>query len=161
MSNIKLLLVLLSLFLVAYPLVVFKASALTQDVVSSAIGTAEKIVASAYEAVLKAEEAGGDVSSLLARLNDSGRLLAAARMSFRNGDIDNAAYFAGLSRSVAEEVKDAALELEDSATSEVTQRIIFTTFASTASVALILLGSASVWHFLKKRDSDGEFQKLN
>ena len=55
-----------------------------QDTASVAIADAEETMISTYEAVLEAEQAGGNVSGLLAQLNEAGEFLASARMSYRN-----------------------------------------------------------------------------
>lgn len=128
-----------------------------QDTASVAIADAEETVVLAYEAVLEAEQAGGNVTGLLAQLNEAGEFLAAARMLYRNGDFDNAIYFANLSRSIGEEVESAAYELKDSASDEGVQRMWFTILGSISGIILVVLGSLRVWWFLKRRYQDGFF----
>jgi len=106
---------------------------------------------STYEAVLEAEQAGGNVSGLLAQLNEAGEFLAAARMSYGNGDFDNAVYFANLCGNIGEEVENAAFELEDLASYEGVQRVWFTVLGSISGVILVVSGSLWVWWFLKRR----------
>jgi len=122
-----------------------------QDTASVAIADAEEAVISAYEAVLEAEQAGGNVTSSLAQLNEAGEFLAAARMLYRNGDFDNAIYFADLGRSVGEEVESEAYKLKDSASDEGVQRMWFTILGSISGIVLVVLGSLRVWWFLKRR----------
>jgi len=88
---------------------------------------------------------------LLAQLNEAGEFLAAARMLYRNGDFDNAIYFADLSRSIGEEVESAAYELKDLASDEGVQRVWFTVLGSISGIVLVVLGSLRVWWFLKRR----------
>jgi len=122
-----------------------------QDTASVAIVDAEETMISAYEAVLEAEQAGGNVSGLLVQLNEAGEFLAAARMLYRNGDFDDAVYFANLSRSIGEEVENAASELKDLASDEEMQRMWFTVLGSISGVILVVSGSLWVWWFLKRR----------
>lgn len=122
-----------------------------QDTASVAIADAEETMVSTYEAVLEAERAGGNVAGLLAQLNEAGEFLASARMSYRNGDFDNAVYFADLSRSIGEEVEDAAYELKDLASEEGVQRVWFTMLGSVSGIILVVSGSLWVWWFLKRR----------
>ena len=122
-----------------------------QDTASVAIADAEEAVISAYEAVLEAEQAGGNVTGLLAQLSEAGEFLAAARMLYRNGDFDNAIYFADLSRNIGEEVGSTAYELKDSASDEGVQRMWFTILGSISGIILVVLGSLRVWWFLKRR----------
>ena len=122
-----------------------------QDTASVAIADAEEAVISAYEAVLEAEQAGGNVTGLLAQLSEAGEFLASARMLYRNGDFDNAIYFADLGRSVGEEVESEAYKLKDSASDEGVQRMWFTILGSISGIVLVVLGSLRVWWFLKRR----------
>jgi len=70
----------------------------SEDEAASALASAEGAVVSAYQAVLKADEAGANVSGLLVRLNEAGELLTHARMAYRLGDFDSALDFAVRSR---------------------------------------------------------------
>jgi len=122
-----------------------------QDTASVAIADAEETMISTYEAVLEAEQAGGNVSGLLAQLNEAGEFLAAARMLYRNGDFDDAVYFANLCGNIGEEVENAAFELEDLASDEGVQRVWFTVLGSVSGVILVVSGSLWIWWFLKRR----------
>ena len=122
-----------------------------QDTASVAMADAEETMISAYEAVLEAEQAGGNFSGLLAQLNEAGEFLASARMSYRNGDFDNAIYFADLSRNIGEEMENAAYELKDLASDEEMQRMWFTMLGSISGIILVVSGSLWVWWFLKRR----------
>jgi hypothetical protein len=122
-----------------------------QDTASVAIANAEETVVLTYEAVLEAEQAEGNVTGLLAQLNEAGEFLAAARMLYSNGDFDNAVYFADLSRSIGEEVENEAYELKDLASDEGVQRVWFTMLGSISGIILVVLGSLRVWWFLKRR----------
>ncbi len=123
----------------------------SEDIVNSSIETAETALISAFEVVTEAEQAGGDVSGLLANLTQAGEFLAAARMSYRNEDFDNATRFAGLSRDIGEAVKSAAYELKDLALNEGVQRMWFSMLGSVFGIVLVVLGSLWVWQFLKRR----------
>lgn len=123
----------------------------SQEEASKALTDSESSVVSAHQAVLKAEEAGANVTDLLIRLNQAGEYLARAHMEYRLGDFEKAVDFANLSRSTGEEAQSVAVALKDSATSERLQRMMFTMIASIVGVASIALGSFWVWYFLKKR----------
>lgn len=122
----------------------------SEDVADSAIEAAESAVISAFEAVTVAEKAGGNVSGLLADLTEAGEFLAVAQMSHRNGDFDNAIYFANLSRDIGDEVKGEAYELQNSAGNENVQRMWFTMIGSVSGVILVVLGSFWFWRFFKR-----------
>jgi len=67
-----------------------KANESDQSEAVSALATAEVAVVSAYEAVLKADEVGANVSGLLVRLNEAGELLTRAHLAYSLGDYDSA-----------------------------------------------------------------------
>lgn len=122
------------------------------DIANSAIETAETAVISAFEAVTEAEKAGANVTGLLTNLTEAGEFLAAARMSQRNGDFDNATHLASLSRNIGEEVRISAYELKDLAWNEGLQRMWFTILGSVSGIILVVLGSLWTWRVLERRD---------
>ena len=122
-----------------------------EETASLAIADAEETIISTYGAVLEAEQAGGNVTDLFARLNEAGEFLAAANVSYRNGDFDNAIYFANLSKNIGEEVKNEAFELKGSAWNEGVQRMMFTMLGSFSGIILVILGSLWIWRFLNRR----------
>jgi len=128
---------------------------------SLALANAEVTVVSAYQAVLKAEEAGANVSGLLDRLNEAGENLAYARMAYNHNprDLDKTISFANSGKDIAEEVQNAAVKLRDSALSGSMRRMLYTMIASVVSVAFIALGSLWFWHLLKKRYGSGDSPK--
>lgn len=123
----------------------------SEEFASKTIESTEESIISACEAVLEAEQAGGNVSGLFAQLNEAGEFLAAARMSFENENFDSAALYANSSRNVVEDVENAAYELRDRAWNDGFQRMWFTILGSVSGIVSIGLGSLWVWRFLKGR----------
>jgi hypothetical protein len=123
----------------------------SKDVAASALTDAEGVVVSAYQAVLRAEEAGANVSGLLVRLNEAGGFLARARMAYDFGDFEEAAGLANSSRNIGVEVENAAVELKDSAFLERVQRMWFMMLGSIFGVVLVFFGSFWVWRVFKRR----------
>jgi len=110
------LLVLLIVLISSTSIFMSKASASNlEDTATASIETAENALVSAYQAVLEAEQAGANVSGLLARLNVAGGYLANAHIWYELGDFDNATRFANLSYDVEEEVRNEAYELKNEA----------------------------------------------
>jgi len=133
----------------------------SENEAASALTSAENAIVSAYQEVLKAEEAGANVSGLLAQLSKAGEDLVSARMAFNHNphDFDKAVSLANSSRDIAEEVQNAAVGLEKLALSEGLQHTLFTMMASVVGMALTAFGSLWVWHLLKKRRSESGFLK--
>jgi len=161
MSGVKFCLALMMFIVIAFQFSVVATFAEGSEDVAAAFANAEETVISAYQAVLKAEEAGANVSDLLVRLNEAGELLAQARMAYNRSAFDEATHLANSSRNIGEEVQSAAVGLKDSALSEGLQRMVFTMIASVVGVAVIGLGSLWVWHLLRKRSGSARLLKAN
>lgn len=127
-----------------------------EDGTASALGNAEEALVLGYQAVLKTEQSGANVSSLLVRLNGAGELLTQAHMEYRLGNFGEAISLANSSRSIGEEVQNRAMELKDLAWSQTVQRMLFTMMASVVGAAVVASGSLWVWFVLKKRYSNGK-----
>jgi len=152
MSGLKFSLVLLMFLVLASQFFVFETFAdVSENVAASALTDAEGVVVSAYQAVLKAEEAGADVSGLLVRLNEAGGFLARARMAYSLGDFEGAASFVNSRKNIGVDVENAAVELKDLALSERVQRMWFTMIGSVLGVVLIVFGSFCGWRVFKRR----------
>lgn len=151
MSNLKPLLIFLLLSAFTFPIFVLRAHASSQVVAASAVSQAEQALASAYEAVLEAEQAGANVSGLLTRLNGAGELLARAHVSYRLGDFDGAASLANLCMDVGEAVKMEAYGLRDLAVEDGLQRFRWTMIGSILGVAIIVGASFLGWRVFKLR----------
>jgi len=152
MSGLKFSLVLMVFLVFASQFLISETFAeASKDVAASALTDAEGVVVSAYQVVLRAEEAGANVSGLLVRLNEAGGFLARARMAYDFGDFEEAASFANSSRNIGVEVDNAAVELKDSAFFERVQRMWFMMIGSIIGVILVFLGSFWVWRAFKHR----------
>jgi len=152
MSGLKLSLVLVMFLVLASQFFISETFAeASKDVAASALTDAEGVVASAYQAVLRAEAAGANVSGLLVRLTEAGGFLANARMAYKSGDFEEAASFANSSRNIGVEVENAADELKDSAFFERVQRMWFMMTGSIFGVILVFFGSFWVWRVFKRR----------
>jgi len=151
MSMPKLLVVLIILSAFVFPIFVCRIDASSGDVAASAIGQAEGVVASAYEAVLEAEQAGANVSGLLVRLNEAGELLARAQVAFRLGDFDEAVVSANLCSEIGEGVRSEADELRVKAYGGRVTGSWLTMTGSMVSVVAVVFGSFWGWRVFKRR----------
>lgn len=150
----KLFFVLLILSVFAVPLFVSGGLGVDgEDVAVSAVDRAEAEVASAYEAVLDAEEAGADVSGLLAELNVAGEYLAEAHVWFGLGDFDNATRLADLCYDGVVDVSGEAFDLRSEAHAlRVTDSVVRMTGSMVGVVVVVFLGFV-VWRVFKRRYS--------
>ena len=122
-------LLMFSIFLLLLlPTSILFANVSNDDTVTVVLTNAEEISASAYEAVLEAEQAGANVSSLLDRLNLGGENLA---------DI--------------EDVRSEALELRDEAKSLRETNFVVTVVGSGVSVVIVVVFCFFAWRVFRQR----------
>ena len=152
MSAAKFLFVFSVIFVFLFPIFVCDSFAsVGEDLAVSAIDRAEEAVVSAYDAVLKAEQAGADVSGLLVRLNDAGEVLAEAQVAFRLGEFDEAVRLADLCIEVVEGVSGEADELRLGAHGPKVTGLLVAVFGSLVGVFVVVLGSFWAWSVFKRR----------
>ncbi len=152
MSFSKLFFVLLILSVFAVPVFVSGVFGVDgEDVAVSAVDRAEAAVASAYEAVLDAEEAGADVSGLLVRLNVAGGYLAEAHVWFGLGDFDEAVRFADLCYDAVEDVSGEAFELRNEAHGLWATDFVVRMVGSMVGVVVVVFLGFVVWRVFKRR----------
>jgi len=152
MSISKLFFALLILSVYAFPVFVLGAIGVDgEDVAMSAVDGAEVAVASAYEAVLDAEEAGADVSGLLAELNVAGGYLADAHVWLGFGDFDEAVRLADLCYDAVVDVRNEAFELESEANAlSVTDSVLRMAGSMVGVVVVVFLGFV-FWRVFRRR----------
>ena len=140
-------------FFLVFSLCILVSSAFgaESDEALGAIDRANTAVASAYRAVLEAEEAGANVSGLLNDLNLGVYALVKADMLYRAGDFDEAIRFADLCYDSVVDVAAEADWLRVSAEVEGKRRFYFTFAASTFGVCGIIFGGLFAWRLFKKR----------
>lgn len=112
---------------------------------------AENILSSVYVAVLEVEKSGGNVSGLLMKLDSGGHFLAEAQMCYRNGDFDDAVYYADLSVQSVEGLLEEAEQLKALAMDEYKERSFQTVATSSVAVVATVLGTVVGWLLLKRR----------
>lgn len=109
----------------------------------------EEALILAFRAVLEAEAAGANVSSLLVRLNEAAGLLSEAELLHGLGDYDGALSMAGQSLTVASSVRDEALALKVLAAEERSRAFQFSLAFSIVGSAVFLVSLFSVWRWFR------------
>ena len=118
---------------------------------SLALSNAEEAVFSAFQTVLKAEEAGANVSGLLVQLDDAGEFLVEAHAAYRVGDVDEVVRSAGLCSEIAGNVKSQADDLWVKAYGSSVMGLWLALVGSVVGVVVVGLGSFWGWRFFKRR----------
>jgi len=144
------LLIISAFLLFLLPVSIPFAGASNDDAVIVVLTKAEEVSASAYEAILEAEQAGANVSSLLDRLNLAGDYLAEASVWYRLGDSESASRFAGLCNDIVEDVRREALELRDETQSLRENNFIVTIIVSGVGVISVVVLCSVVWRLFKR-----------
>lgn len=142
---------LIFLILMSWSCVIATLGKVDENDAASSLTDAEGAVASAYRAVLEAEQAGANVSVLLSQLNEAGGNLTLAHYAYEQGDFDRAVDFANSSRIIGGDVRGTAIGLKDSALSEGVQRVWLAMTSSVVGVVGVSLGGFWVWHVFKRR----------
>jgi hypothetical protein len=122
-----------------------------EDTAVTSIERAENALASACQAVLEVEQVDANVSGLLARLNEAGKLLAEAHMAYRLRDFDEASRSADRCYDVSENVKSKADELRVEAYESKTIGLWLTMSGSLVSMVAVGFGSFWGWRIFKHR----------
>jgi len=135
---------------VAYAFV-FTAFAVEESVAVSDVAQAKADVVSAYEAVLKAEQVGVNVSALLVRLNDAGERLAEADAAYRLGDFDESVRLAGLCSGISGDVESEAGALWLQAFMGWYFDLRLKIAVSVVGMVVVGLGGFGVWRVFKRR----------
>lgn len=139
----------LLIFLISVHILLVNAQ--SESAASLAITQAEEALVSAHEAVLEAEQAGANVSSLLDTSNLAGDYLAEAYAWYRLGSFDKANQFAGLCSDAIKDVRSEAFELRDDAKKQGEATIFVNMIISVAGVAAVLVFCSVAWLVFKRR----------
>lgn len=117
---------------------------------TSQLTEAESMVKKAFSAVLKAEDAGANVTDLLSRLSDGMNFLAQAEMDYKTGDVNGATSNAVDASSIAFEVESNAVEASFAGSIKSQMAFWFTfgivNLAEAAFILVMFLG----WRAFKK-----------
>ena len=108
------------------------------DQTASKLQAANTAVEQAFNAVLDAEKAGANVTSLLDQYNDAAYLLAQAENAYRTGDNHTAANDADAALPIAQQVTTAAQPAQESASTSA-QTAFWTTVAFTVEAAIVFV----------------------
>jgi hypothetical protein len=123
----------------------------SRDEAASALTNAEEDVVSTFHVILETEQAGINVSGLLARLNDAEGSLAEAKVAYGLGNFDEATRSANLCHEISESVKNQADELRLEASGQQYVDGFFKMVGSIFGVFVVGFGSFGAWRLFKRR----------
>ncbi len=136
-------------------LICHQATVVWADSEQASIEAANSSINQAFGVVLDAEKAGGNVTALLAELNEAGSLLAEAENAFRTGNLTEVTVKTGNATRIAENVRNEASNLRDTSLANSQNAFWFILLFSAISSAVFTLVLGLVWRrfrstYLKK-----------
>jgi hypothetical protein len=146
MYSFRLAALLILLLTTSQPLIGTSSALLSSNYAAQDSTEAEEAVAEAYLAVLLAEDAGADVSTLMLKLNEAGDYLSKSRQLSSASDLDEAIRLAG-------EIQSEATDLKETARSLNLQHTMLTMITSIVAIVLIVIGSILLWGHFKDHHS--------
>ena len=117
---------------------------------TASIQTADDSINQAFTNVLAAEKAGGNVTQLLARLNDAGTLLAEANNTYQTGNLDNVTSEADNARLIANQVSSDAIGIRNSSIIQSQNNLILTVVFSVISSVTFIVVMFLIWRRFKR-----------
>jgi hypothetical protein len=135
------------------PLITF---AFNEDDARLAVATARGKIVDCYNAVLEAEKAGANVTTLLGKLNDAGELLSKADLAYSTGNFDSAHEFALQSQAGLNGFIEEANVLSYAAADRGAWDFVFNVVGSLVGAGAVVVGSFFLWSFLKGKYGGGE-----
>ncbi|MEM3731876.1 MAG: hypothetical protein QXE74_08955 [Candidatus Bathyarchaeia archaeon] len=109
----------------------------------------ENTFGQAFSVVLEAEAAGANVSHLIVKLNDAGKLLAEAEMAYRIGNFAEASSKAEECSALIDGILNEALNLKSSAFADAKLRLSNTLLFSLISEIVFITTLISIWILFK------------
>ena len=119
------------------------------DQTASKLQAANNAIGKAFNAVLDAEKAGGNVTQLLVKLNIAGELLTQAENLYRSGWTANVTSMAGNSALIADQVTNDALSLQNAAADRSQNIFILTLIFSFAGAFIFIIFLMFMWRRFK------------
>ena len=111
---------------------------------------ADSALQNAFNAVLEAEKAGGNVTQLLARLNTAGENLAEAQNAYNSGNSANVTSNVENARQIAEQVNVDAVNLLNDSLIESQNNIRFTLIFSIVGAIVFGISLFLIWRRFKR-----------
>ncbi|MEA2089985.1 MAG: hypothetical protein U9O89_04420 [Thermoproteota archaeon] len=143
------LLALMFLFsVVVFPFGVF---AVSEDDVELAIAKAMDRIGVCYQAVADADEAGANITGLLAVLNEAGGLLSRANLAYKEKNFTRAHYFAVKSQEKLDGFVVEADGLKETALQMRYWDFMVNFVGSIVGTVVVVCGGFVVWFLLKKK----------
>jgi maltodextrin utilization protein YvdJ len=118
---------------------------------AAATASAKEQILICYQAAKEAEEAGANITALVAVLNDAGTLLSRAEFAYSVSDFDTARDLAIQSQSTLGDFVSEANTLKETATQQRNQDFLINVVGSIIGTFAVIVAGFAAWLFLKKK----------
>jgi hypothetical protein len=125
--------------------------AASETAAQSAVNEASQRIATCYEAVAKASNAGANVSALLQVLNTAGNLFSRAQLALASGDFNSSYALALQSQQTLQGFDTQAASQQNDAAHAGYMGFMVNVVGSVVATGAVLSGSFALWTWLKKR----------
>jgi maltodextrin utilization protein YvdJ len=122
---------------------------------TTAIASAKEQILICYQAAKDSEEAGANITALVAVLNDAGTLLSRAEFAYSVSDFDTARDLAVQSRNSLNNFISEANTLKEATTQQQNQDFLINVVGSIIGTFAVIVAGFSAWLFLKKKNETG------
>ncbi len=120
------------------------------DQTSSRLQAANNAVGQAFNAVLAAEKAGANITSLVNQLNEANSLLAQAENAYKAGDSTTAAKDVDAVLPIAQQVTTAAQTAKETASTSKQTSFLSTITITAIAAVVFVLALLIVWRLFKR-----------
>lgn len=128
----------------------YSAFGYENDKAISKLVEADESIFEAFEMLLETEEAGANVSTLTAQLNQARTLLTEAEILSRSGNADEAGEMAHYAVIIANDVQAQALDLKNLASADRQDFLLFSAMYSLVGISVFLIVLFFVWKWFRQ-----------
>lgn len=137
---------------------IFPAQCYSHQEAENKVSEAENKILDCYQAAFEAEKAGANISELLTTINEAGRLLSIAKLSYEYGDYDSAVELANQTLTILDGFIDEANALNKNAKQSGFFDFTVNFVGSAVGAVAIFVGGYAGWILLKRREKGVKFE---
>jgi hypothetical protein len=138
---------------------VFAVLGLDVDEAEKAVEMAEAKVLKCYEAAVRAEKAGANITALIRVLNDAGMILSEAKLAYGKGHFELALKYASECSSMLEGFEENAENMRLKAETNRQRDFMVNYLFSGLGALAIIIGGLAVWILLSRREKAGKEER--
>ncbi len=123
---------------------------LAQAIDSQSIKSSNDALDSAFTNIMAAQQAGANITTLLAQLNIATNLVAQTENNYKSGNSENDNSTLTIANQIIEQVNKDAIALKASAMTEIDQTFLSNALFSSVGIAVLLVVLILIWQHVKR-----------